>query len=229
MKVASSSVPVADARSTWWDQLAPRLRAYVPFKFVAICALYAAFFPVYFLLLKFALFPVTLMLPTWLDRVIPFQPNSVLLYVSLWLYIPMAAGLISSMRELLLYYAALIVLATIGCTIFLFWPTASLRPDIDWFWQGPVGPLIALDESGNALPSLHAAFAVFSAIWLDRHLRWTGTPIGFRIFSAVWGLGILYSTLATKQHVAVDIYAGAALGWAAAAAHLWCLRRWKVL
>jgi membrane-associated phospholipid phosphatase len=77
---------------------------------------------------------------------------------------------------------------------------------------------------GNALPSLHAAFAVFSAIWLDRLLRRVGAPLWPRIANACWGLGILYSTIATRQHVAVDIAAGSALGWLAAILHARWLR-----
>jgi membrane-associated phospholipid phosphatase len=38
-----------------------------------------------------------------------------------------------------------------------------------------------------------------------------------RLLNGAWCAAILYSTLATKQHVAVDLFAGAALGLAGAA------------
>ncbi|MEW6169321.1 MAG: phosphatase PAP2 family protein [Pseudomonadota bacterium] len=101
---------------------------------------------------------------------------------------------------------------------------ATPRPELDWARFPPLGPIIAADDAGNALPSLHAAFALFSAIWMDRLLRRALAPAWLRIASAVWGLGILYSTLATRQHVAVDAIAGTAPGWLAAVLHLRWLR-----
>jgi membrane-associated phospholipid phosphatase len=38
-----------------------------------------------------------------------------------------------------------------------------------------------------------------------------------RAVSWVWSLGIVYSAMATKQHVALDVLAGAVLGLAGAA------------
>jgi membrane-associated phospholipid phosphatase len=51
---------------------------------------------------------------------------------------------------------------------------------------------------------------------LDRLARHLGDRGLARSLSWLWCLGILYSTLATKQHVAVDMVAGIALGavWA---------------
>jgi membrane-associated phospholipid phosphatase len=103
----------------------------------------------------------------------------------------------------------------VGLLIFLFWPTAIPRPD-----SAAYRPLIAIDGRGNACPSLHAAFAVFSAICIDRLARRLGDRGLARSLSWLWCLGILYSTLATKQHVAVDMVAGIALGAAWAGLYL---------
>ncbi|MGK2940508.1 MAG: phosphatase PAP2 family protein, partial [Immundisolibacter sp.] len=137
--------------------------------------------------------------------------------------VPLAPGLLADRRELADYYRAMVALGLAGMAVFLLWPTASPRPPIDWMQHPPFGPIIAADDVGNALPSLHAAFAVFTAIWLDRLLRRVGAPLWPRIASACWGLGILYSTIATRQHVAVDIAAGTALGCLAAVLHV----RWR--
>ncbi|HEX3729616.1 MAG TPA: phosphatase PAP2 family protein, partial [Opitutaceae bacterium] len=72
--------------------------------------------------------------------------------------------------------------------------------------------LKSVDASDNACPSLHAAFALFSAIWLHRILRRVGAPHPLKLLNGLWCAGILYSAMALKQHVAVDILAGAALG-----------------
>ena len=73
-----------------------------------------------------------------------------------------------------------------------------------------------MDASGNACPSLHVATAVFSGVWLNRILREINAPRALRAFNWLWCVGIVYSTLATKQHVALDMLAGAVLGLAAA-------------
>jgi len=69
-----------------------------------------------------------------------------------------------------------------------------------------------MDASGNARPSLHVATAVFSGIWLHHLLRRFGAPQWVLIVNWTWCIGIVYSTLATRQHVAADVLAGFVLG-----------------
>jgi len=64
------------------------------------------------------------------------------------------------------------------------------------------------------------AFAVFTAVWIDLLLRRMGKHGALRALSWCWCAGILYSTLATKQHVAIDVLAGTALGLVAAVLHV---------
>ena len=206
--------------SGWARELGQGLAAHFGLKMLAAWLLAGGFFLCYFLLLKFPLWPVTLMPVTAPDLWIGFRPGALWLYVSLWLYVPLAPGLLHDRRELLDYYLAVVALSLAGMAVFLLWPTASPRPELDWMQYPPLGPIIAADDAGNALPSLHAAFAVFSGIWLDRLMRRAAAPHWLRGASMLWGLGILYSTLATRQHVAVDVVAGIALGWAAAQLHL---------
>jgi membrane-associated phospholipid phosphatase len=170
-----------------------------------------AFYIGYFLLLNFPVFPVREMPVTSLDRLIAFEPDSLPLYLSLFLYIPLAPWLLDNKRDLNACCLALSGLGLVGLVIFLFWPTAIPRPD-----SASYRPLIAIDKPGNACPSLHAAFAVFSAICVDRMARSLGDRGLARSLSWLWCLGILYATLATKQHVAVDLVAGTVLGgiWA---------------
>jgi membrane-associated phospholipid phosphatase len=47
-------------------------------------------------------------------------------------------------------------------------------------------------------------------------LRRFGAPLWILIFNGVWCIGIVYSSLATRQHVAVDVLAGLVLGVMAA-------------
>jgi membrane-associated phospholipid phosphatase len=81
------------------------------------------------------------------------------------------------------------------------------------------------DAPGNACPSLHAAFAVFTAVWIEHLLREMRAGRLVRALNWLWCLGILYSTLAVRQHVALDALSGAVLGATVAALHLRALRR----
>lgn len=201
--------PTRSTQETAW--LGPRLKAHWLFKLMAGAIMIIAFFIGYFLLLNFQFFPVRVMPATALDRLIAFQPGTLLLYLSLYLYIPIAPWLLDNKRDLNACCLALSGLCLVGLVIFFFWPTAIPRPD-----SADYRPLIAIDKPRNVFPSLHAAFAVFSAICIDRLARHLGDRGLARGLSWLWCLGILYATLATKQHVAVDLVAGIMLGasWA---------------
>ena len=95
---------------------------------------------------------------------------------------------------------------------------------VDWSLHPEFSFLKAADASGNACPSLHVAFAVFTAIWLGHLLRQMRIGRLIRAISWLWCLGILYSTIATRQHVSLDVLAGAILGAAVAGVHLRLLR-----
>ncbi|MEC5384181.1 phosphatase PAP2 family protein [Uliginosibacterium sp. H3] len=180
-------------------------------KGLGLTAFLTIFFIIYLWLLKNPAFAVTVMPVTALDRAIPFQPESLLLYVSLWVYIGFPAAFFGSRKGLIGYGFAACALCLIGLGCFYLWPTAIARPDIDWSRYPGFTFLQNIDAAGNACPSMHVASALFSAIWLDRQLRVMRTGMGLRVASALWCLGIIYSTLATKQHVALDALGGIVL------------------
>ena len=71
---------------------------------------------------------------------------------------------------------------------------------------------IADDGALNCFPSLHAAMGMaLSTIGLYTGKGEKHFPIGFRIFCALFGLGIIMSTVFVKQHYFVDSIAGAGL------------------
>jgi membrane-associated phospholipid phosphatase len=181
-------------------------------KTAGITAYITGFMFLYFTLLRHPLFPVTLMPLTALDRAIDFAPWSLFLYATLWLYISLVPGLLWSWNEMREYLLQVTLLGLLGFAIFLFWPTAVPASLIDWSAHPAVGFLKSVDAAGNACPSLHVAYAVLTAVWLQRLLRHFHAPTYAYVLNWLWCLGILYSTLATKQHVALDLYAGAAFG-----------------
>lgn len=200
----------------WWPRIQTRWRA----KFIGTTLGMTAFFVVYFWILQHPLFPVTIMPLTAVDRWISFQPASLILYVSLWFYVSLPPALLTDRRELISYLLAATVLSVIGLGIFLFWPTGVPQFELDLPRHSFFSILQRVDASGNACPSLHVAFAVFSACWLHRLLRLTGAGGIVKAVNWAWCVGILYSTIATRQHVAIDVAAGAALGSVVAYGHL---------
>jgi membrane-associated phospholipid phosphatase len=180
-------------------------------KVVGLTVFLTIFFIFYLWLLKNPAFPVTVMPLTALDRAIPFQPEALLLYVSLWLYVGFPAFLFDTRKGLIGYGIAACALCVVGLGLFYLWPTAIARPDIDWSSYPGFAFLQQIDAAGNACPSMHVASALFSAIWLDRLFRVMRASTGTRLLSALWCLGIIYSTLATKQHVALDALGGIVL------------------
>lgn len=194
---------------TWW-----------PVKLAGTTLGMTVFFVAYFWVLNHPLYPVTLMPRTALDDWISFQPAALPLYLSLWFYVSLAPALLIDRRELISYGVAWVGLSVVGLGCFLFWPTAVPRATVDWAQHPSFAFLQQVDAAGNACPSLHVAFAVFTAFWFERLLRQMGAGRGLRAGNWLWCAGILYSTLATRQHVALDVFAGAALGTLVAAVHL---------
>ncbi|HEY3644154.1 MAG TPA: phosphatase PAP2 family protein [Gammaproteobacteria bacterium] len=181
-------------------------------KTLGISAYITGFMFLYFTLLRHPLFPVTIMPLTGLDRLIDFTPWSLVLYATLWAYISLVPSTLWSWSEMREYLLQVTLLGLLGFAIFLFWPTAVPDALIDWSAHPSVAFLKSVDAAGNACPSLHVAYAVLTGIWLQRLGRHFGASAAVLALNWLWCLGIAYSTLATKQHVALDLYSGALLG-----------------
>ena len=207
-------MPPTDPHVFWFDQLRSRFVAHWPLKTLLIPLFMCGFFAGYFNLLRHPLFPVTIIPLTALDRLVAFRPTAVWFYASLWFYALLAAAVLRGRREFSVYGVAVVVLTAVGFGTFLFWPNATPPSHAHWAQYPPFRFLETVDAAGNACPSLHVAFAVFTAVWLERLLRPGGGSVVVRVLNGVWCLAIVYSTLATKQHVAIDALAGVALGGA---------------
>lgn len=203
-------------RTPWYRQMAAVSIRHGVLKGIGTPVFIGVFFAAYFYVLKNPAYPTTVMPVTWLDRVIGFQPWTMSLYASLWVYVSLPPALLATRRELYRYGLAMAATCLAGLAVFYFWPTAVPAADIDWARYPGVEFLKNVDAAGNAFPSLHVATAFFSGIWLDHLLRRFDTPLWVRLFSWIWCIGIVYSTLATRQHVAVDVWGGLALGGVAA-------------
>lgn len=185
------------------------------------------FFVAYFHLLNHPQHTVTVMPLTALDDWIGFQPAAFWVYVSLWLYVGIPPAFMPSLRTLLGYGVWISALCLTGLLIFYLWPTAvpshahQLDPAV--IDHPGFALLRGVDAAGNACPSMHVASAIFSACWTQRLLSVARAPAWPRWLNAGWFVLIAWSTVAVRQHVVLDVLAGAALGAAFAALSLRCM------
>ncbi len=211
-----------DTSQQGWRALFAAARSHFWFKAVGITAFITVFFQGYFYVLNHPGGPVAVMPLTAVDRAVGIHPLALPIYISLWVYVSLPPGLMTEVRDMVRYAAWVAAWCALGLGIFYVWPTMVPHADIDWAQYPGMAFLKRADGTGNACPSLHVAAAVFSAFWLHWRLRDFGIGLGARLANAVWCLAILYSTLATRQHVALDVAAGALLGVGFAwASHAW--------
>jgi membrane-associated phospholipid phosphatase len=196
----------------WYRQIAAVMPRHVGLKAIGTMLFISLFFGAYFYLLKSPAYPTTVMPFTLLDRLIGFQPLAMPLYISLWVYVSLPPVLLATRNELYRYAIAMASTCLAGLIVFYFWPTAVPAADIDWALHPGVDFLKNMDASGNAFPSLHVATALFSGLWLHHLLRRFEGPQWILLLNWMWCIGIIYSTLATRQHVTVDVGGGLVLG-----------------
>ena len=219
IKRMDSADPAKD-RKRWRGEMLRRVCTLWFAKMLATTLGITAFLMTYLWVLHHPFFAVTLMPLTALDRAIGFRPETLPLYLSLWVYISLAPAMLQNGRELASYGLATLALSLVGLGIFIVWPTAVPTFEIDWSQYPSMTFLKNLDLAGNACPSLHVAFAVFTAIWLERLFCEMDAGLALRLFNWLWCIGILFSTVATLQHVVLDVLGGAVLGAIVAALHL---------
>ena len=183
-----------------------------PLKAFGTTGFMVLFFWGYFGVMQNPLFTPTVMPLTIIDEWIPFTPVAFGFYVSLWLYVSLPPAFLLDLRQLLGYGFWIGALCISCLTIFWVWPTTIPLFELDWSQYPTIAKIKGLDISGNACPSLHVATAVFSAAWLQHIMRCIGAPRWMAVVSWVYCLMIVWSTVALRQHVAIDALAGIAVG-----------------
>ena len=204
--------PVAN-RPSWPVQLCQRVRTLTWLKALGNTLFLVVFFQLYLWIQKHPAYEVTQIPATTVDHWVGFQPWTIGLYLSLWVYTALPVALQPDRARLLRYCLAITALCAFALVMFYFWPTSvsdaigTRTAGNAWFAM-----LYAVDNSGNACPSLHVAASVMSCMWLYAVLRQIGAPAWLGALNVVWCACIVFSTMATKQHLLLDVLAGAALG-----------------
>ena len=184
-----------------------RLQAEWRLKLLLFVAVNAVFWVGYQWFSRHAYFPLRGVPVTWLDRAVPFHPEFwSWIYLSQFIFTGTLPLLLVTRTDIRRYLVSLAVMSITSFTVFVFFPTQGPRPSTV---AGPVAMswIASADGPLNAMPSLHAAFLVCMG-----GLAWR--MFGLKVLPVVmlWGAAILYSTLATKQHYALDLLSGGVLG-----------------
>jgi membrane-associated phospholipid phosphatase len=143
---------------------------------------------------------------------IPVNFDSVWIYHS-WLFLPIAVAFFMTHWEMLKRFAwGMFAVNAVSFLVFLCMPTEAPRPTdladapLLYLWT------IQMDQPTNACPSLHASVTMLSTIFAMVVLGRFRSAWVWRGLVLLWAGGILWSTLATRQHVFIDIAAGSTLG-----------------
>jgi membrane-associated phospholipid phosphatase len=191
-----------------------RLTALWREKLVLTFAFNVVFWAGYLFLSRHAFFPVHTLPMTWLDKWAGFRgPVWSFVYESNFL-LGLTPWLITSRETLRRYVLGFALLSLVSFAVFALFPVASPRPEIIDKGGRFLVFITHVDGPLNAFPSLHAGTLVYTLALARRIFNPKLKPV-LVMGALVWATMILFATLATKQHYAIDLVAGGLIGWAA--------------
>lgn len=193
---------------TWRLLLWRRVRHLWLLKMVGTTIAVSCFFILYFWIMKVTA-PRAVAVPTMaLDRWITPHQWAVLPYGSLWLYVSLAPAFAANLGALRTYVAGAGTIAVLAFATYGIFPTTTTPFETDWSVYPMLQFLKSADAGGNAFPSLHVAFAFYTAVVIASQLKSLRAPRWAQLLNWIWCAAIAYSTLATNQHLALDVLGG---------------------
>lgn len=152
---------------------------------------------------------------------LPFVPWTIIPYLSSWLFSAIGIFALPSGQYAWRFLGSVVVAYAISFATFASWPTRldpSMRAEADPSAMSPWFAILfewvhAADGPFTCFPSLHVTNCVLVLL-----AHW-GTPRA--PWMSVWASAIALSTMTTRQHVAVDVLSGIAVG----ALGVWVARR----
>lgn len=146
---------------------------------------------------------------TPLDRIIPFVPETVVIYVSAYVFwlVPILSKNISvkCFWKMILITGVVFILSSIGHLVV---PSSYPRPEIsdtmaNWAEFVVKKVIYWVDPPNNTFPSLHVTTVAILIIMMRNKM----SRRGYFLY-CFWGVLIILSTLTVKQHYILDILAG---------------------
>lgn len=146
---------------------------------------------------------------SYLDDRIPVIPIFVVIYFGSYLFWIVNYILISRINKDQCYSLTIADLSgkLICGIIYLTFPTTNIRPDLttSGIFVDMIKFLYSVDAANNLFPSIHCLVSWYCFAGL-RNCK--TIPSWYRYFSLFMAIMICISTVATKQHVIVDIFGG---------------------
>ena len=142
------------------------------------------------------------------DRLVPFDASAIWLYLSFFLFVPVAY-LCAPRERLRPLTRAMQCAAVLAGIVFVVWPTTLVYPLVPTGTAGAAAlrALVDFDSTRNCMPSLHGALTLLCMVAVWQRARPWRTACMF-----AWGLAVMWSVVAARRHLAVDLCAGLALG-----------------
>ena len=209
--MTSRSSPASLPSVPWYLALGHRFATLWIVKMIGTTLGISGFFFLYFWVMHNPPSTPTVMPLMPIDHWVAVSDDAMLLYGSLWFYISLAPAFAKNKAELWACARGAATMAATGLAVFWFFPTTVPVFAVDWSQYPALQFLKATHVGGKAFPSLHVAFAVFTAMLLGRQLRSVDAPAWTQWVNLLWAFGIVYSTLATRQHVLLDVIGGTLL------------------
>ena len=149
---------------------------------------------------------------SFLDRKIPFVPEWSIIYLGCYLFWGVNYILVARQeKESWFRFATADYLSRIVCAFFfIVLPTTNVRPAVvgDGLPQLLMRFVYQMDDASNLFPSIHCLVSWFCFIGIRGKRE---IPLWYRIFSCVMAFLVFASTLFTKQHFIIDVFAGVIL------------------
>jgi membrane-associated phospholipid phosphatase len=153
---------------------------------------------------------------TMLDEAIPFVPGTGWIYAAVYGVLIWAFVGLRDLAQVSRFLYAGLAVQIVAASVFVVYPTAFPRelfpppPDTHALNVALVGFFRTLDQPTNCLPSLHVTTTLLCLAAFDVEGRRHLLPAVAVAAVLLWA-----STMTFKQHYALDVLAGLALGWLA--------------
>ena len=146
------------------------------------------------------------------DELFPLLPWTIAIYFGCFLFWIVNYIMIARLdREHGYRFCSSDLMAKLVCFgFYILLPTTMSRPELSGsglFYEG-MRLLYAIDAPDNLFPSIHCLVSWLCFIGVRGQPR---VPWWYRCFSCVFAVAVFFSTLTTKQHVLLDVFAGVLL------------------
>lgn len=146
------------------------------------------------------------------DGLFPLLPWTVVIYFGCFLFWIVNYMMIARLDRAHAYrFCSSDLMAKLVCFgFYVLLPTTMSRPELTGsglFTEG-MRLLYAIDAPDNLFPSIHCLVSWLCFIGLRGREE---VPRWYRCFSCLFAVAVFFSTLTTKQHVLVDVFAGVLL------------------